>query len=161
MKTLPGVFCCISMASQSFRKPFSAVYLSGAGAIQHFTMLMTRFESLKSNLNVISPVTSTTSIKFVWNLSTRLLTSQYAKKDDAQSFLSNPFSAEFIYWDTCLRLKQSWIQIGRHFCRGLALSLDCYENWRSNLSMNIKICLTWGIRLKPLARNKLRTPTPG
>ena len=27
----PGVFCCVFMASQSFRKPFLAVYLSVAG----------------------------------------------------------------------------------------------------------------------------------
>ena len=61
--------------------------------------------------------TSKTSLKFAWNLSSRLPASPYGKKDDVRSLQGSSFTEEFIYWDTGLRWKQSSFQIGCHFCR--------------------------------------------
>ena len=71
--------------------------------------------------------TSKTSLKFAWNLSSRLPASPYGKKDDVRSLLGSSFTEEFIYWDTGFRWKQSSFQTGSIFAADRAVSLECWN----------------------------------
>ena len=97
-KSLPGVFCCVFNALQCFQTQFWAVYLLAAGPRVSLYYVNGKVGNYKSNLKKIWPAfgesTSKTSLKFAWNLSTRLPVSPYGKKDDVRSFLGNWFSAK-------------------------------------------------------------------
>ena len=151
------MFCCVFKASQCFQTPFSAVYLSAAGPRASLYYVNDKVGNKKFDPSFEESTSKTSpNLKFAWKWSTRLPASPYVKKDDVRSFLGSSFSEKFIYWDTGLRWKQSWFQIGRQFCRSSRV-----PNSLSNLGTSTKMCPTGGIYVKPLARNKLHTPPPG
>ena len=154
--------CCVFKATQCFQTPFWAVYLSAAGPRGSLYSVNGRLETISRIWMKFGPSfkesTSKTSLKFAWNLSTRLPASPYGKKDDAAGQLI--FGSSFVETQAFVENKVHF-KPGAIFAADQAVSMECCYNSLSNLGTSTKMCPTGEIHGKPLARNKPHTPTPG